>query len=81
MEDVGWWSWSRANGPTIVQKESQHRALGLESRDFGGRELTVTMINFWPIITAAKGPDGSLQPKSGYNVNLINTFADKLNLT
>lgn len=81
LEYMGWWRWTIANGSQLSLKGPLHHDLSFVYNNCNGRELTVAFMNFWPIIQVVKAPDGSLRATAGTDAQILNTIADKLNLT
>lgn len=81
LEQVGWWRWSTAEGARSSLTRPLYRDLSLSYSDFSGRQLTVAMLKFWPTFQAVTEQDGTIRGQSGWDVQLLNTLANKLNFT
>lgn len=81
LEEVGWFRWNAAQGPQTSLKKPLYCDLSLAYSNLGGRELTVSVVNFWPTFQLVKSSNGSLQARAGSDTQLIKTIAGSLNFT
>lgn len=81
LQPVGWWSWDIIRGARMYLKRPLHHDVSNIYSDFGGRELVVTVIDYWPYFKVVKDPGGSLQPHSGIDYNILTVLGNKLNFT
>lgn len=81
LEDVGWWAWSPSDDHESFLSKPLHGELSLAYSDFGGRRLKAAVVDneaFFEVTTTA---DGSIQPLSGIDFQVLNTLSQKLNFT
>ncbi|KAG7167501.1 Glutamate receptor ionotropic, delta-1-like 22 [Homarus americanus] len=82
LDHRGWWSWNADQGkPIKYLKKPLYLNLGDVYRNFGGRVLRVAVVDNWPYFKVTRSEDGSLQPHSGVDYNVLNALAKKLNFT
>ncbi|XP_066963850.1 probable glutamate receptor isoform X2 [Macrobrachium rosenbergii] len=81
LHDLGWWSWNPTSGAKHLLKRPLYRPVLEVYRDFGGRELIVTVIDNWPFWHLTYPGDGRVIPTSGLDYNVLKTVGDHLNFT
>ncbi|KAK7073807.1 hypothetical protein SK128_013578 [Halocaridina rubra] len=81
LHRLGWWSWNVVEGT----KKSLSRPIYISNlemyKDFGGRELTATVIDNWPFWVLEYPKKGGVIAVSGMDYHVLTTIGQKLNFT
>ncbi|XP_069994897.1 probable glutamate receptor [Penaeus vannamei] len=81
LVSVGKWQRPDAGPPQLQLKDALLPDLLKLYSDFQGRELVVSVNNNWPFFGITRLADGRVVPDSGIDVNILNTFSQKLNFS
>ncbi|XP_066963844.1 uncharacterized protein [Macrobrachium rosenbergii] len=79
--EIGWWFWNATLGAKKLLARPLYQPVLEVYRDFGGRELIVTVIDNWPFWHLTYPGDGRVIPTSGLDYNVLKTIGDHLNFT
>ncbi|XP_064078621.1 glutamate receptor ionotropic, kainate 5-like isoform X2 [Macrobrachium nipponense] len=79
--ELGWWFWNATIGTKKLLMRPLYRPVLEVYKDFGGRELIVTVIDNWPFWHLTYPGDGRVIPTSGLDYNVLKTIGDHLNFT
>lgn len=79
--EAGWWrpsspGWVRAAASPALLPDLLHLYA-----DFGGRRLVVAANDNWPFLGLTHLGNGTVAPRSGIDINILNALATKLNFT